>query len=227
MWRPTGEGVVEDSAGSVPVGLGSHGLRGRLLGRHIAHGTDHVRVALRVFVEVRDQAEVEQYEAAGARDENVRRLDVAVDLASFVQRQEAQYELPEGLAQPRKIAGPGCSIGRPGVVAARRLRHRATHVLEKVDAIEQLHGEEPAPSVLEEVIEPDQVRVAQIRERPELALEAHERLGRQRADGLDRHALRQRQVDRFVNDAHAPFTEPPHDLEAAGPAEVLLPHRDR
>ena len=52
---------------------------------------------------VGDQAEVEQDHAALARDEDVGRLDVAVELAGAVQSPDPRDHLPHGLAEPVRI----------------------------------------------------------------------------------------------------------------------------
>ena len=44
--------------------------------------------------------------------------------------------------------------------------------LEEVDTVDPLHREEPAPLLLEQLPEPDQVRVPQVLQRAELVLEA-------------------------------------------------------
>ena len=53
----------------------------------------------------------------------------------------------------------------------------APHVVEKMDAADELHREEPLPVLFEELAQAGQVRVLDVRERAELVLEAEDGVG--------------------------------------------------
>ena len=68
-----------------------------------------------------------------------------------VERFDSERELPERVAQPVDVA-----IGDPPP---------------EIDALHELHGEEPAVFVRDELVEGDEVRVRDVGERAELVLE--------------------------------------------------------
>ena len=63
--------------------------------------------------------------------------------------------------------------------------------------------------------------MVQILEGAELALEAEERVGRHRAQGLERHARAPLLIERLVDHAHAARAEGPQQLEPARADEVV------
>ena len=205
-------------------------------------------------------------------DEDVGRLDVAVQLAGGVQSRHPGDELPQcgpqsgelgGVGQilrrcprpgrhgapprwgprctarsrrrlpappsgsgrcPRRLAGGAAVIadGNAVGVGAGRLGAVAD-VLEEADAVDQLHREEPAAVVADQLVEGGQVDVGHVGERTELALEVVQQGGvgaRQRLEGDAAAALL---VDGLVDDAHAAGAEAAHDREACRSPESRRP----
>ncbi|GIW73369.1 MAG: hypothetical protein KatS3mg102_2911 [Planctomycetota bacterium] len=145
---------------------------------------------------------------------------------------------------------PGAAVLLPGAGGARRrgglpaLRHRVaaagarrglrvrrlggglargTAVAQKIDAVDQFHGEEQALRVLIQLVQPHQVGVEQPLQRAELALEAQQRLGRSGEQPLAREPLAPHRVLYQLHRAHAAA---PERAEGAVPS-VLLAHRGR
>jgi hypothetical protein len=88
-----GKRKIEQDPDAVPICLGPHAPERGLLGRHIGHGADEQVVRYRVAREVRHEPEVQKDSAISGRDQDVRRLDVAMDLVRCVQAGEASREL--------------------------------------------------------------------------------------------------------------------------------------
>ena len=86
------------------------GLVGGLLRRHVRRRPDRGplvgAVGVAAGVELADQAEVEQHDPAGAVDQDVRRLEIAVELARDVEREDAVDELGQR-ARPGALVEPG------------------------------------------------------------------------------------------------------------------------
>jgi hypothetical protein len=80
---PPGQRLVEHDADRVPIGGSADAQADALLGRHVLQRADDVLVRL-VGAHVGDDTEVENHDATIGRDENIRRLDVAMDLARDV-----------------------------------------------------------------------------------------------------------------------------------------------
>src|SRR5215208_4964218 len=87
-------------------------------------------------------------------------------------------------------------------------------VLQEVDALDELHREEPVAAILDQLTQADEIRVMHVLERPELVLEAQHRIRRDRPKGLEGDAAVVFAVEGLVDDAHATRTEPADDLEA-------------
>ena len=196
-------------------------------------------------VGVLDEAEVEEHHATPGRHEDVRGLHVPVDLARAVESQEPLGELEQRRAQAievgqgpapgslddgrRAVSGRG-AFGEDqrrdvvlrdpsGVDPARVVsrRERPPHVLRERDPVDELHGEEPLGALAVELVELDEVRMLDLGQRPELALEAVERLPVHGADeGLERDRLVGLPVPGLVDDSHAPRADRPEDLETLG-----------
>jgi hypothetical protein len=188
-----GQPLVEHHADRVPVGGGTGGLAGRLLGRHVVRRADDVLPRPAVARHrVGEQPEVEHDDAALLGDQHVRRLDVAVHLAGGVQRDQRAPELDQPMAQLALVAGG------PG---------------QEVLAAHQLHREEQPPLLLVELAERDQVRVLEILERAELVLEVRDRLRVDVAQRLERHLRAAIAVPRLVDVARRSAADAAHDPE--------------
>src|SRR5262249_23226364 len=92
-------------------------------------------------------------------------------------------------------------------------------VRDQIHAAEQLHREEPLTSGLEQLAEPDQVRMVEIRERAKLLLEPEDRVAIDVAQRLERDLLSVLIVEGLVDHAHAAHTELADDLEPIGARE--------
>jgi hypothetical protein len=159
--------------------------------------------------DVGDQAEVEQDQPTFLGDHDVGGLDVAVDLSRVVQRHEAAGELAQATPQPRLV------------VHGRFAAPAVAYVGGQVDALYELHGEEPVPLLAGELSQADQVAVVQVLERVELALEPQQSLRGQRAEGLEGHALVALAVDGLVDHAHSAGADPTEHAETVRTGEVL------
>ena len=240
--KPPGEQLEQDHAEGVPVGGGGHRAVRHLLGRHVLGraGSGERRLGRPLA----DQPEVEQHRPPLGGDEDVRRLDVAVHAPGAVQRDERPRQLGERRAQPLlAIGGADPGVTRPpravarlrggaAVVAARprpgrhRGQHprglRAAHVAAEIDPLDQLHREEPLRPLGDQIAEAHQVGMADVRDRPELALEPEQQVGVDDGQELERHGHRVGLVERLVDDAHPAPTEESHQSKPRGP-----PERDR
>ena len=189
---PAREALIEDDAHAVPVRGRAHVVGRGLLGGHVRHGADQRGLELR-HRRVEHDAEVEQHDAPVARDEDVRRLDVAVDLAGEVHGVNRLRELKECCAQARLVECARallCArrfLGRRARVLAGRARARdlvcpravglAADMREQVHPVDELHREEPGVPIAHEVAEAHEVRVADVLERAKFVLQAQQRLG--------------------------------------------------
>jgi hypothetical protein len=200
-----GEEVVERAAEAVDVRpRAGVPRRQRLLGSHVRHGPHHfarVRQAGRLAavgcfgagererLAEAHQPEVEDLDRAGGVEQQVGRLDVAVDHAFLV-----------GVGQP---------AGRLHDIADRPLHRQRpflTHQPGEVTPLDVLHDEEVDAIVLARVVRRDDVRVAQAGHGLGLVLEALQparvspaRLGKD----FEGHAPAQRQLLGLVDDPHA------------------------
>ncbi|HEY3351794.1 MAG TPA: hypothetical protein VGQ83_00975 [Polyangia bacterium] len=243
-----GERLVEQHADAVPVRLGPHALRGRLLRRHVVDGADGVpRGGLPAAREGGDEPEVEQHHAPRGRDQDVRRLDVPVRHARGVQGHERLTELRERRPQARlvprrprrrrgRVPQGARRRGAQGVLARRRAavlerrrrrfagqprrRGARPHMLDEAHPLDELHGEEPAAGVLAQLAEVHEVRVLEILQRAELVLEAEQVLAPQVAHRLERDPAPPLLVERLVHHAHPALAQAANDAEACGPCEL-------
>ena len=144
------EGLVEHHADAVHVRGRANRLAGEdLLRRHVRRRPDEAGVGGRGdAAQIGGHAEVEHDHAAGLGHEHVRGLQVAVDDPRAMERVEAAHELPHRLAQA-------------GFVVARRpaVRRGGAHVAKEVDAVDELHREEPLSLFGEQLLEHDDVGV--------------------------------------------------------------------
>ena len=119
----------------------------------------------------------------------------------------------------RRVAGSAAPVGgSPGPIARRAIR-------EEILAVEELHREEPAAGVLEELVVRDEVRVRDVGERAELALEAEDAGAVEPRQRLQRDLDAALRVERAVHDAHAALAELAEDAEARRADERFLDHR--
>jgi hypothetical protein len=207
--HPSGQRLVQHRAHRVPVGGGGDADAGGLLGRHVVDGADGATIGgLPRRIGVGDQAEVEEDDAAGAIDHDVRRLHVAVDQAGVVQDAQAAHQLAQGVAQAPLVEAGAGDLGDG--------RCPRPHVLEEVAALDELHREEPALVVADQLAEGDQVRVGQALQHAELALEAGQRVRVGVGQRLQRDPLTALAIERLVHLAHATGAQAPLDLEPLG-----------
>ena len=125
--RPAREHLEEDRAGREQIGARVDRLARDLLGRHVARRAHHLPGARELGGRARAtsrraragrQAEVEQLHAV-RREEDVRRLEVAVDDAARVQRGE------RGQHAERRSARVSATLSGPRAAARRATRPRA------------------------------------------------------------------------------------------------------
>src|SRR5438105_2709114 len=86
-------------------------------------------------------------------------------------------------------------------------------MLEKIRAMDELHGEEPVLFDDQQLVEAGQVRMTNFCERAELALEASESVGRRALEELDGHGAISLPIERFVHHAERSGTDLPSNVE--------------
>ena len=195
--------------------------------------------------EPRRNAEIQNDDAAVGGDEDVRRFDIAVHNAVLVNGLETVHELSECVSQPRLVGearhrhgerhgrtrpGPGRCLGFGHRPPGRQWRGRG--MADEVDdglAAYELHREEPAVCLAEQLIERDQIVMGQIRERPELTLETvkSRRIGGVQNFECDGHAVLP--VECFVNGPEPSLTQTAPQLESrrlrkAGAGQIARAH---
>ena len=187
-------------------------MPGRLLGGHVARRPRDLVDALHHpgLLQLDHEAEIEQDDPAIGRDHHVGGLEVAVDDVVAVQGHHAHRQLRDRRAQPRLVepaAGPD--------------------ILEEVNAPEQVHREEPLRAVGLQAMQADQVRVADIGGRAELALEAVEPGPVNIRQQLERDAIAPHEVHRLEDDPHAAAPQLADQPVVAQPAgrQRLVVHR--
>ena len=101
-------------------------------------------------------------------------------------------------------------------------------MIEEGDAVDQLHREEPVAAGVVQLAEAHQVAVIEIGAGAELGLQAVQRVGLDRAQGLERHHQIALAIVGLVDHAHAaladqaPHLEPVVAVEAAGAGAVAV-----
>ncbi len=142
------------------------------------------------------QPEVEDHDPPGALDQDVRRLEIAVDALGAVDRLEPIDELPERRAQPIEIDRAARQRVIGPVAAA------AAHPAHEVLAEDELHRDHPLAAILDQLVEPHDVGVVQVGEQPELGLEREQRAGLERVQALDRDLLAGAAIAGAADHAH-------------------------
>jgi hypothetical protein len=223
-----GQGFVEHRAERVEVGAFVDALAARLLGRHVRGRSHHARFhrAMRVWMQLEGDAEVEHDRAAVARHQHVVGLQVAMELAGGVHREQALGDLPEHVAQRVMIferareehfhaarARPGLRLAAALLGAARAV-HRVLlpapgpeQVAQEVFALHVLHREEPLAAGAEQLVELHEVLVADVGQGAELALEPVDAGRVDAAQRLERDARLALAIERQVHRAHAAFAQ--------------------
>ncbi len=205
--RPAGEHLVERGPQGVLVG-GRPGLLGpaRLLGGHVAgRAEDRPAARLgRVGLQPLDQPEVGDLGRPVAREQDVGRLDVAVDDPAAVGH----------------VHGPGQRLDDPGrVLDGLRL---GGDPLRQAAPIEELQREIGQAVVLADLEDLDDVRVVDGGDGAGLGLEAGQVAGSRAGAGED-HLERDQAVEpglpRLVDDPHAALAQHPQDLVAGDPRQ--------
>ncbi len=111
-------------------------------------------------------------------------------------------------------AGPGRGVAPLAVQAA-----AAAHVGEEVDALDQLHGKEPLVTLGDQLVQRDDVGMAEVAQRAELALEAIQAHAIDAAQVLERHAHAALLVEDVIDVAHATFAQLIEHSETGCPSE--------
>ena len=223
-----------------------------LLGRHVGRSSDQIQAAPLLRSEIEHEPEIQKDDTPLGRHEDVRGLDVPMELPRIVERVQPIGELKEIRAKPAVSVGvagarPGwigwsvLSQGslkrvtrRSGRFSERRLERAlapirdhvslcdgAPNVVEKGDSLDELHREEPLIAFREELVQSDEVRVADVGERTELLLEAIQSVRVDVPQGLQRNGCIPFTVERAVDDTEPSRTEPSLDREPSGSLEIL------
>jgi hypothetical protein len=117
--------------------------------------------------------------------------------AGRVQEAQACRELRERAAQAREVE-----------------RSPGSHAAEEVDAVDQLHREEPAAVVVEQLAQRYQVGMREVVQDEELVAQPVQRVQRRRTQRLHRDRAAAVVIVRGVDHAHAAAAEHALDLEA-------------
>ena len=205
--QASGQGLEEHHARAVEVRSAGQLASLDLLRRHVrerAHDDAATTVRGQGRAHIAREPEVEQDDAPRALDDHVRGLDVAVHLSLCVEEGQARRELAHDVAHPLRLGGP--------------LRSASTeHVIQESDSGHELHREEAVPVTGEQLVETHEVRVAEVRERPELLLEAIDLGDVHIAQRLDRDGLVPRSVVDLVDDTHRALADAREQPEAIAP----------
>ncbi len=212
MRRSTGDELEERRPERVDVDPSvEHALRLGLLGRHVGRGADDDAGACQTHVILERDTEINELGEDGFRrarlgdEEDVRRLDVAVNHAGPVRGVEGDGDLPgnlERVAQPER----GAAVPRREVLSLEPFHGHVGRLVER-----------PASD------EPHDVRVVELLE--EFAL-AHEAGLFGSVDALDADELQGDPLAFFavegpVNHPHAPSPDLPLDLEPSTERRAL------
>ena len=184
-----GQELVDHGAQAVPVRGGARRVALEQLGRHVHQRPRHRPGDA-------GEAEVEHADLAGRGDQDVRRLQIAVEVAERVELADRVRDAAERAAQ------------RAGTGGAR--------VLGQHHAVDQLHREERRVVADHEIEEPDQPRDVDVGQRAELGLDPDQRVERHLAEPLERDGRAVFEVHRLVDVAARPAADQVHEPVAAG-----------
>ena len=212
--KPPGERLEQRHADGVPVGRLRRARARSGFGCHVsgraAGGVRAVIVGSRN--ELGDQTEVEDHHARLGCDEHVRGLDVAVELAEAVQGRYAVYELPKRRHEAL-VRAPGVAL--------------TSQVLNEVGAPHELHREETAGVVGEQLVQADQIGMHDIREASKLTFQSV-RVSRCRVTQcLEGHDFVPDRVVYLVDDPHTAHAQSPTHREPRVAQEVVLDDEGR
>ena len=205
--RPAGQQRVQQGAETIQVAAGVDRLPLGLLRRHVFGRPHHVAGGRETRIaEQPGDAEVGEFQTAVGGQEQVARLDVAVDDAPVVR-----------VAQ------------RPADVDA-HLRHLAPierasppQFLLQAVAVDQFHRIEQVALLLAEAEQPNDVRMVELAKRLDLGLEPDAKaffLGQGGGEQLDRGRLARLAVNAFVDRPHAAAAELADNLIGPKPFDV-------
>jgi hypothetical protein len=192
--RRAREALVQDAGQRVAVGTRVDGFAADLFRSEIVERADHLPGVRRGAAELLGDPEVGQVDVAVLIEQDVRRLDVAVDETAAVRGVERARDLGENRDR---------TIGR-------ELGLAFEHGLQ-VTPLDVAHGEVELPIVFARLVDRDHVRVVERGRHTRLLQEAlAESLvpGELGSDQLERDRALEREIGRSVNDAHA---APPDD----------------
>ena len=202
-----GRHLVQHDAEREEIRAGVELLAPHLLGRHVGHRADrppragqlmgrlyggHSGLELRLLLRQLREPEIQDLRVATRSDEDVRRLDVAMDDPRTV----------------RRVEGVG-DLDRQAPDSLERHRLPADLVLEGLP-FQELHDEERAPVRLAEIVDRTNVRVVERRGRTRLTLEPLERFltaGELLGQELERDNPPEALVLGLVDEAHAAAPE--------------------
>ena len=207
--RLAGEAPVQHSAQAVEVGpdVGQVGVLGLLRGHVFERAEQHARLG-EPLADVLGQAEVEQLGVVALGDQDVGRLDVAVDEATGVGGRQGRRDLVGELARP--------ADGQRAAGADQRFQVRPVHELHDQVMQDRLAG--PRAVGLAGIERGDDVRVPQRADGPHLGAEPQQQprvLVRRERQHLDRRRPAEQHVLGPVDDAHAAGPEPVEDAVVA------------
>ena len=100
-------------------------------------------------------------------------------------------------------------------------RAQATDVIQEVDALDELHREEPLVFFREELVKRDEIRVRDVRERTKLVLETVERVGLGAPQSLYGDEDAALAVIRAIDDPEATRAQTTFDREPIGSPEIV------
>ncbi len=201
---------IEHAAQAEEVGPVVGQLAARLLGRHVLRGPGHhAALRLAAVVDGAGQAEVGDLDPLDAvLQQDVRRLDVAMDQALCVRRGQPQGRLhadaQDFLGAQRAVAVDPI-LERPAVDAG---HHQVRETVLRI-GVDGVDGDD--------VVVDDRGGGLRLAGEPPASGAAG---GQLRGEDLDGHDPVQRRVERLEDDPHAPFTQHADDLIRPEPSQV-------
>ena len=217
-----GERLVEHGSDAVPVRRWPHRLASRLLGRHVPRGSQRALRARFAIVHLGDEPEVEDDDAALDGHEDVRRLQVTMELARGVERVDGSGEVTGRRSQASDVDPRTRPPFAAEVVAVRLAAHGSAcrlhvpvpDVSEERRPLDELHRDVPGVALRRELVQPHEVGVRQVGEGAELALEALERDDAFLAQHFQRNTTSIAGIIGFVDDTEAARSDMPYEHEA-------------